>query len=867
MSALGGDSGPEQRLDPMRFLKFYSRNYSDCEVDTTHYALPSLATVKNWSGSVPTGFRFHIKAFQLFTAHVCPTNALPAVVKQALPPHLLQRKSIAWKEIPAEAQNLAWDRFNELLNVLEKEGKLGVVLFQFHFKLTQRAKAIVLQCRSRLQKRFTMAVEFRQREWFADESDARHPGLPGRDERLAWLTRAGLVLVLSDELEHELYATELKGNPVRMPTKRFVTNARAGVHRRRGTKRVLHNRELQHLALLTADMSCPATIVFGTAFETSPMENMKNFAKVVPTLDWKAKIKADIADEKPGILSFFAKRKTADVSNVEKKSQPSLSITDTAAPSSPSEKEHNSARPQMQREKPSPGGSSRKSNVAPAFSTLEEEEEHLIALSSSSMWRPNVPDDIGWYASSHISSRKTVCPELEWICGKQGLTQLNMLDIDSGGIDDGDFRSPPGNFDVNRPVAPSKQCNLESERKSTLSKTSIPCPIGGSFRLRVGGATVFRSPKQPKQGIGFVDVVPGYDSFRAQLDARQVCTASRSRTPRSSMRTYRTAKMEPHANVAGGSWASSSEEEGPAVQLPWCHHETKRALEGYNHTDRKVVCHHKKEVEREAKTAHDSLEARRQLARIWVGTQDKPVQQPARIYPQEQTQIEVSTAAIEPSSQVNGHSHVGCEAISRLDRLRMKLAKQVRWAKMSMKERQQIYGLAAGNVRQQKASITVASYRTPPPTLRYISAWTPPTVVAPPLPPPPFPEARSEQLVDVFKGHSKVSKHHVQHAAKKVDANVCHDSVSVNTSKAVPNWQRLLGYVPKTLAVKVDFRKVVPRINTGIRRDSTPELISKKSNLERAATKIKRRLDMWSYLEMRKKAGNAKVPLWKMPKA
>lgn len=35
------------------------------------------------------------------------------------------------------------------------------------------------------------------------------------------------------------------------------------------------------------------------------------------------------------------------------------------------------------------------------------------------MWRPNVPDDIGWYASSHISSRKTVCPELEWICGKQ----------------------------------------------------------------------------------------------------------------------------------------------------------------------------------------------------------------------------------------------------------------------------------------------------------------------------------------------------------------------------------------------------------------------------------------------------------------
>lgn len=284
------------------------------------------------------------------------------------------------------------------------------------------------------------------------------------------------------------------------------------------------------------------------------------------------------------------------------------------------------------------------------------------------------------------------------------------------------------------------QIGLREEFQTTTNRrTSIPCPIGGSFRLRVGGATVFRSPKQPKQGIGFVDVVPGYDSFRAQLDARQVCTASRSRTPRSSMSTYRTAKMEPHANVAGGSWASSSEEEGPAVQLPWCYHETKRALEGYNHTNRKVVCHHKKEVEREAKTAHDSLEARRQLARIWVGTQDKPVQQPARIYPQEQTQIEVSTAAIEPSSQVNGHSHVGCEAISRLDRLRMKLAKQVRWAKMSMKERQQIYGLAAGNVRQQKASITVASYRTPPPTLRYISAWTPPTVVAPPPPPTSFP--------------------------------------------------------------------------------------------------------------------------------
>ena len=107
-----------------------------------------------------------------------------------------------------------------------------MVLFQYHFKMSQKHKAAVMQCRARLNKHFTMAAEFRQRGWFGDESDS-HPGLPGREQRIAWLQRAAIVLVSSDELEHELYATALTGNPVRMPAKAFVTNAEKGVYIRK----------------------------------------------------------------------------------------------------------------------------------------------------------------------------------------------------------------------------------------------------------------------------------------------------------------------------------------------------------------------------------------------------------------------------------------------------------------------------------------------------------------------------------------------------------------------------------------------------------------------------------------------------------
>ena len=51
-------------------------------------------------------------------------------------------------------------------------GKLGSVLFQFHltFSPTAGNKQHVEWCRSRLHADITMAVEFRNRAWFATET-------------------------------------------------------------------------------------------------------------------------------------------------------------------------------------------------------------------------------------------------------------------------------------------------------------------------------------------------------------------------------------------------------------------------------------------------------------------------------------------------------------------------------------------------------------------------------------------------------------------------------------------------------------------------------------------------------------------------
>ena len=51
-------------------LLHYSRVFPCVECDTSNYAIPTPAAVERWIKCVPKGFKFHFKAFGLFTRKV-----------------------------------------------------------------------------------------------------------------------------------------------------------------------------------------------------------------------------------------------------------------------------------------------------------------------------------------------------------------------------------------------------------------------------------------------------------------------------------------------------------------------------------------------------------------------------------------------------------------------------------------------------------------------------------------------------------------------------------------------------------------------------------------------------------------------------
>lgn len=50
-----------QKADPKDFLFYYSRQFNSIELNTTHYRIPGLDTIRRWRETVPDDFRFNPK--------------------------------------------------------------------------------------------------------------------------------------------------------------------------------------------------------------------------------------------------------------------------------------------------------------------------------------------------------------------------------------------------------------------------------------------------------------------------------------------------------------------------------------------------------------------------------------------------------------------------------------------------------------------------------------------------------------------------------------------------------------------------------------------------------------------------------------
>ncbi len=183
---------PPHVRTPAERLRFYAHNFPIVEVDSSYYAIPSPRSAALWAQRTPEGFKFDVKAFAIFTHHPTPPIALPKDVYEALPAALREKRHLYYRDLPQELIDELWHRFAQALLPLAVTGKLGVVLFQFPpwFRPGLRSREYITSLNERLPQ-FWLAVEFRQRDWLAQERD--------QQKTLAFLRQIGLPLVCVDE--------------------------------------------------------------------------------------------------------------------------------------------------------------------------------------------------------------------------------------------------------------------------------------------------------------------------------------------------------------------------------------------------------------------------------------------------------------------------------------------------------------------------------------------------------------------------------------------------------------------------------------------------------------------------------------------
>lgn len=298
---LGEDTTQGKRAE--KPLVLYKKLWPAVEVNSSNYAIPSIATVQSWFDTVraPKQFRFTFKAYGLFTAKRAQTNTLPEEVRQLLTPEQRTSRTVSWDEMPSRAKNRIWELFNEVIGVAYSRTDTRfpsvVCLFQFplQFVPSERNLAHVEFCRKKLDARCAMAAEFRNRSWFVDVPE-------NVEKRIERLRSRSIAVVSADELEHETFPDRVvKGDDGEvlshnvLPIAEHVTSKEfhyVRIHRRHGFEnRRLSEGEIARWAgfikRLANELDDGASIFvfWGTEHANAPLNNCKNLAAALAGTD------------------------------------------------------------------------------------------------------------------------------------------------------------------------------------------------------------------------------------------------------------------------------------------------------------------------------------------------------------------------------------------------------------------------------------------------------------------------------------------------------------------------------------------------------------------------------------------------------
>lgn len=144
----------------------YSGHFPVVELDTSFYAIPSVANVEKWCNETPDSFQFIMKTYQGMTGHLRD-------------------------DLPYETRNDMFEAFNESAGTFQKHGKLAMVLIQFPpwFDCTAQNVKYILYMKQQLQS-FPLAIEFRNQTWYADNT---------KEKTLQFLLEHQFIHVVVDE--------------------------------------------------------------------------------------------------------------------------------------------------------------------------------------------------------------------------------------------------------------------------------------------------------------------------------------------------------------------------------------------------------------------------------------------------------------------------------------------------------------------------------------------------------------------------------------------------------------------------------------------------------------------------------------------
>ncbi len=171
-------------------LSWYAEHFRMVEVNSTFYSVPDHAMAARWCANTPSDFIFNIKLHQLFSHHSTPGKLLPPVMQKKL--RLDKNARVALT--PDTAEEL-WRSFRAPLSILDRAGKLGLLLLQLSPAFSPRKHALAeLESIFALAGDYRLAIEFRNRNWFEGAM---------REETLRFLRQHEAIFVNVDTPEHD----------------------------------------------------------------------------------------------------------------------------------------------------------------------------------------------------------------------------------------------------------------------------------------------------------------------------------------------------------------------------------------------------------------------------------------------------------------------------------------------------------------------------------------------------------------------------------------------------------------------------------------------------------------------------------------